>query len=152
MAKIVRKPKAKPTRDVAEIINELEVLKAQKKIIESRDKELRAILGDIAESTGTIDNKGSYKLVVGDKVLQKQARKSVKLNKDRAEKFFRELGIWNEVIETVEVINDDFVEQQYLAEAFSADDLEAITDVKVVYAVAVTDYVPEEEMSEVVSS
>ena len=132
-------------RSVEDIVHELTVLKDRKKDIEKREKELKEQLGTILEAEGVKDSKGSFKLVVGDKLAQKQARKSVKLNREKAEEFFKSIGIWDEVIEIKEEINEDYVEQALLADKFSMEELEKISDIKVSYAIVINDYKPEEE-------
>ena len=132
-------------RSVEDIVHELTVLKDRKKDLEKREKELKGQLGTILEGEGVKDSKGSFKLVVGDKLVQKQARKSVKLNREKAEEFFKSKGIWEEVIEIKEEINEDLVEQALLAEKFTMEELEKITDIKVSYAIVINDYKPEEE-------
>lgn len=135
-------------RSVEDIVHELTVLKDRKKDIEKREKELKDQLGQILEAEGIKDSKGNFKLVVGDKLAQKQARKSVKLNREKAEEFFKSIGIWDEVIEVKEEINEDYVEQALLAEKFTMEELEEITDIKVSYAIVINDYKPEEEEEE----
>lgn len=132
-------------RSVEDIVHELTVLKDRKKDIEKREKELKEQLGTILEAEGVKDSKGNFKLVVGDKLAQKQARKSVKLNREKAEEFFKSIGIWDEVIEIKEEINEDYVEQALLADKFSMEELEKISDIKVTYAIVINDYKPEEE-------
>lgn len=147
MAKTTLKKKktSVPTRSVEEVVSELTIIKDQKKLIEQREKELKDILGEILEGEGVKDSKGSFKLVVGDKLAQKQARKTVKLNRERAEELFKSLGIWEEVVEIKEEINEDAVEQALLADKFSMEQLEDITDVKTTYAIVLGDYKPEED-------
>lgn len=146
MAKAKLKKKTKVVnRSVEDVVHELTALKDRKKDIEKREKELKEQLGEILEGEGIKDSKGSFKLVVGDKLAQKQARKSVKLNRDRAEEFFKSIGIWEEVVEIKEEINEDNVEQALLADKFTMDELETITDVKTTYAIVIADYKPEEE-------
>lgn len=147
MAKTTLKKKktSVPTRSVEEVVSELTIIKDQKKLIEQREKELKDILGEILEGEGVKDSKGSFKLVVGDKLAQKQARKTVKLNRERAEELFKSLGIWEEVVEIKEEINEDAVEQALLADKFSMEQLEDITDVKTTYAIVLEDYKPEED-------
>lgn len=145
MAKAPLKKKVTaPTRSAQEVVTELDNLKQNKKLIEKRETELKKELTSILEREGAKDDKGNIKLVVGDKLAQIQARKSVKLNKDRAEEFFRAKGLWAEVIDTVEVINEGYVEQALLNEKFSMQELEEITDVKVVPALVLSNYKPEE--------
>lgn len=145
-AKLKKKSKTKMvSRNPEEIINEMEVLKQRKKDLDSRLKSLKGDLTVIIEGEGTKDSKGSFNLIVGNKKAQKQARKSVKLDAEKAEEFFKSIGIWDEVIETKEIINEDYVEQALLNEKFTMEDLEAITNVKTTYAIVVNDYTPDEE-------
>ena len=142
-----------PTRKPEDIVLELESLKAKKKEIEEREKTLKADLGVILEREGIKTSTGSFNLVIGDKLVQKQARKTMKLNPEKAEQFFKEIGIWEEVTETKQIINEDFVEQAFHNEKFTADELEAITDIKTAYAIVIADYKPEateEEMPEII--
>ena len=85
MAKTTLKKKktSVPARSVDEVVRELTLIKDQKKLIEQREGELKDILGEILEGEGVRDSKGSFKLVVGDKLAQKQARKTVKLNREQ---------------------------------------------------------------------
>lgn len=146
MAKVKLKKKTKVVaRSVDDVVYELTALKDRKKDIEKREKELKEQLGQILEGEGIKDSKGSFKLVVGDKLAQKQARKSVKLNREKSEEFFKSIGIWDEVIEIKEEINEDSVEQALLAEKFTMEELEDITDIKVTYAIVINDYKPEDE-------
>lgn len=146
MAKAVLKKKTKVVaRSVDDVVYELTALKDRKKDIEKREKELKEQLGQILEGEGIKDSKGSFKLVVGDKLAQKQARKSVKLNREKSEEFFKSIGIWEEVIEIKEEINEDSVEQALLAEKFTMEELEGITDIKVTYAIVINDYKPEDK-------
>ena len=146
MAKVTLKKKTKVvTRSVEDVVYELTALKDRKKDIEKREKELKDQLGQILEGEGIKDSKGSFKLIVGDKLAQKQARKSVKLNREKAEEFFKSIGIWDDVIEIKEEINEDSVEQALLTEKFTMEELEDITDIKVTYAIIINDYKPEDE-------
>lgn len=145
---VKRAPKEKttvPRRTTEDLVAELDNIKAQKKLLEDREKIIKKELDQVLEVEGARDDKGSYKLIVGDKLATKQARTSIKLNSDRAEEFFKTIGIWDDVVETKEVINEDLVEQALTSEAFSLDEFEAICDKKVTYAIVVTDYKPAEE-------
>jgi hypothetical protein len=149
-----------PTRSLYQVLHELDQLKAQKKLIEERETALKADLTVYLEAEGVKDSKGSFNIITEldgkPKLAQKQARKTIKLNPEKAEVLFKEKGIWEEVTETKVVINEDFVEQAYTSEKITADELEAISDIKTTFAIVVMDYKPEtpaeEEMPEVVKS
>lgn len=136
-------------RDMLSVIEELDGIKANKKLLEARESKLKEELAYYLDSIGYKDTKGSYlvKLNVNgkEKVAKKEARKTVKLNHEKAENLFRELGVWDDVIEVKEVINEDYVEQALLNEKISMQDLESVTDVKTTYAILIKDYKPDEE-------
>lgn len=147
--KLVKKTKTSiPRRTPDDIIAELESIKSQKKLLDDREKSIKKELEVILEAEGVKDDKGSFKLIVGNKLAVKQARTSIKLNNEKAESFFKELGIWDDVKEVKEVINEDLVEQAYTSEAFTAEEFEAICDKKVTYAIVVNDYKPAEDEEE----
>ena len=135
---------AKPL-DVNAIVNELEELKAKKKLIETREKDLKEKLKTIVTKEGAKDQNGSYKLVVGNKLAQCQARKTVKLNQKVAEELLKAKGLWDEVKEVKETVNEDLLAQIYTEEKITSEDLEGMTDTKIVYAMVITDYKPEED-------
>lgn len=147
--KLVRKSKTTlPSRSISDLVEELESIKQQKKIIDVREKEVRKEMDAILEAEGVKDDKGSFKMIIGDKLASKQARISVSLDKTKAEEFFKNLGIWDDVTKTQVVIDEDLVEQAFVSEAFTADELEAITNKKVTYAIVVNDYTPPAENEE----
>ena len=140
---------AMPVRSAEDILYELEKLRSRKKDMDKREKILKADLGIILEGEGVKDSKGTFKLLVGNILAQKQARKSVKLNPEKSEKFFKSIGIWEEVIETKEILNESYVEQALTNEKFTMEELEAITDVKTTYAILFAEYKPEDDMPEI---
>lgn len=122
------------------LLAEMEKVKESKKLLDSREKELKARILEFVSSDGVKDSKGSTKLVHGDKLIQNQARVSVKLNANKAEDYFREIGIWDKVSETKEVINEDYVEQAILEELITPEELETLVDKKVTYALVISKY------------
>lgn len=138
-------PVIEASSDFVRIVSELDVIKQNKKLIEERETKLKLELGALLEKEGVKNDKGSFVKRVGNKVAVKEARKSVKLNPEKAEAFFKELGIWDEVVEIKEVINENYVEQALLNEKFTMEELEEVTDIKTTYAIVLRDYKPEED-------
>lgn len=122
------------------LLAEMEKVKESKKLLDSREKELKARILEFVSSEGVKDSKGSTKLIHGDKLIQNQARVSVKLNANKAEDYFRGIGIWDKVSETKEVINEDYVEQAILEELITPEELETLVDKKVTYALVISKY------------
>ena len=128
------------------LLAEMERVKESKKLLDAREKELKSRILEFVTKDGVTDPKGSTRLVYGDKLVQNQARVSVKLNNNKAEDYFREIGIWDKVSETKEIINEDYVEQAVLEGLLTAEELETLVDKKVTYALVISKY-EEEEVS-----
>lgn len=131
--------------DVNAIVSEMENIKAQKKLLETREKELKDKLKAIVQEKGAKDQNGSFKLVVGDKLAQCQARKTIKLNQTVAREVLEAKGLWDEVKEVKESVNEDLLAQLYTQEKISSEELEGMTDTKIVYAMVISDYKEEDE-------
>ena len=131
--------------DVNSLVNEIENIKAQKKLLEAGEKELKDKLKTIVTETGAKDQNGSFKLIVGDKLAQCQARKTIKLNQTLAREILEAKGLWDEVKEVKEYVNEDLLAQIYTQEKISSEEFEGMIDTKLVYAMVITDYKEEEE-------
>jgi hypothetical protein len=146
-----------PTRSLLQVLHELDTLKANKKLLEAREAELKADLVVYLEAEGVKDTKGSFNIITEvdgkQKLAQKQARKTVKLNQERSEELFKKLGIWEEVTETKTVLNEDYIEQALLNGKLTQEQFENLCDINTTFAIVVMDYKPEapaeEEMPEV---
>lgn len=142
------KTPAKPKyagRAPQDIIKELNSIKANIKLLEEREAKLKAEIVSAVEFMGVKDSKGSMIMKVGDWVAKKEARKTYKLDQERAENLFREIGIWDFVSESKEVINNDYVEQAVLQKKLTMAQLKSVTDEKIVFATVVKPYKPDEE-------
>lgn len=133
-----------PTRSVEDIVEELVKLKERKKDIEKREKQLKKDLEIILVHEGRKDSKGNTSMIVGNRLAQRQARKSVKIDKEKAEIFFKARNLWDKVSRIEEVLDEDAIEQLFIEGKISAEDLETITDVKTTYAIIIKDYKQEE--------
>lgn len=111
----------KPTFNKTEYENyqlELYRLKQQKSLIEKREKELKQRLDEYMTSILTPDSKGHYTFTVVDESgnrihLQKQARKSISLNEERAIEYLEERGLSHAIIEK-DVIAEEVTEEQII--------------------------------------
>ena len=133
---------------------ELWRIKEQKKLLEKREDELKARVGSLLEKSAYKDTKGSYVSKINidgqDKIVKKEARKSTKLNAEKAEEYFRAHKLWDFVSESKQVINEDYVEQAFNQGKVPMKDLEKISDTKVNYAIVVKDYDPKEEIEGII--
>lgn len=133
-----------PTRSVEDIVEELVKLKERKKDIEKREKQLKKDLETILVHEGLKDSKGNISMIVGNRLAQRQARKSVKIDKEKAEQIFKERNLWDKVVKIEEVLDEDAIEQLFIEGKLSPEDLESITKTKTTYAIIIKDYKQEE--------
>ena len=135
--------------DIKNALNEYKQLTEREKTIRDRKKQLADFIKQYSTKNGVQDDKGSYYIDDEDFTYGSQARKSVKLNFERAKNFFVSKGVWDKVVKYEEVIDEDKVSNLIDDELMSIDDLETITDVKVTYAIDVRAKEKEEDMPEV---
>lgn len=168
MAKAIKRKAIKTTVNKTEAENsqlELFQIKQSQKQLETREKELKSRLGEYMMQSLKPDGKGHFLLTTldsqGKKVhLQRQARKSVKLNVGRALKFVQENGLDNlyysepkvaeevtqdQIIEVLlahaphllvesEQVDEKGLEQAVLNEEITMEQLEELCDINITYA------------------
>ena len=137
---------------IFDYVQEYTDLSKQEKAIKKRKDELAKYIKEHAQQNGVKDSNGSSYMSNDRFVFGSQARKSIKLNQDRAKEFLLSQGLYEQVVEVKESINEDKVEQLLQQGLITTDDLEAIVDVKVTYAIDVKEREVEqtpEEMPEV---
>ena len=137
---------------IFDYVQEYTDLSKQEKAIKKRKDELAKYIKEHAQQNGVKDSNGSSYMSNDRFVFGSQARKSIKLNQDRAKEFLLSQGLYEQVVEVKESINEDKVEQLLQRGLMTTDDLEAIVDVKVTYAIDVKEKEVEqtpEEMPEV---
>ena len=137
---------------IYEFVQEYTDLSKQEKAIKKRKDELAKYIKEHAQQNGVKDSNGSSYMSNDRFVFGSQARKSIKLNQDRAKEFLLSQGLYEQVVEVKESINEDKVEQLLQQGLITTDDLEAIVDAKVTYAIDVKEKEVEqtpEEMPEV---
>ena len=135
---------------IGSLLEEYYSLREQKKTIEDRMKYLADQIKANAEKVGVKDDKGSFYAEDEQYVYGKQCKKSVSFDKDKAIEYFKIHG-YDECIDTVEVINEEAVESRINTGDISFEDLEAITNTKVSYAIDIKkkEDIPEVEQTEV---
>lgn len=137
---------------IFDYVQEYTDLSKQEKAIKKRKDELAKYIKEHAQQNGVKDSNGSSYMSNDRFVFGSQARKSIKLNQERAKEFLLSRGLYEQVVEVKETINDNKVEQLLNEGLITTDDLEAIVDVKVTYAIDVKEKEVEqspEEMPEV---
>ena len=109
-------------------------LREQEKLIKKRKDELAKQIKEYAINNGNKDSKGSHFAEEGKYVYGNVAKKSMKLNEDRAKALLNEKGLYREVIQIVEKVDEDKLAQYVASGDLSLEDIESITDVKVSYS------------------
>ena len=131
-------------------VQEYNELRKQESLLKKRKDELAKLIKEHASEHGTKDSTGSSYCESDKFVFGSQVRKSVKLNHDKAKAFLLGVGLYEQVVETKEVINEYKVEQLLINGDISDEDLESIVDIKTTYSVSVTERQVEEDMPDVI--
>lgn len=127
--------------DIKAIVREYNHLREQQKFIKKRQSELADKIKKYSAEYGVKDSKGNMYLEDEEFIYGQQARKSVKLNEDKAKELFRRKDVYDLVVEK-EVIEKEIINEEKLSELveegrISMEELEEVTDIKVSYAIDV---------------
>ena len=155
-----KKPTGKDSCKVKSLFNENDLAKLAEEYdtVSSKIKELSAIKKGLAEklkagamSIGVQDDKGSYYAECGSFVIGKVAKKSIKLDQDKAVEFFRKRKMEEYIVRNVTyTVSEKDIEEQVATGAISEDDVMSFMSVNPpTYSVSV---VRKEEMPEVQQS
>ena len=118
-------------RQYADISSQIKALEEQKKALAEKIKQG-------AEQLGVKDDKGSFYLEREDLMMGKVAKKSFKIDQDKAVKTLESIGIGDVVDEvTVRTVNEDRLQQAVSDGRLSLDTVESFTNVSVSYSVLV---------------
>ena len=118
-------------RQYADISSQIKALAEQKNALAEKIKQG-------AEQYGVKDNKGSIYLESEDLMMGKVAKKSFKIDQDKAVKTLESMGIGDVVDEvTVRTVNEDRLQQAVSEGRLSLDTVESFTNVSVSYSVMV---------------
>ena len=118
-------------RQYADISSQIKALEEQKKALAEKSKQG-------AEQFGVKDDKGSFYLESEDLMMGKVAKKSFKIDQDKAVKTLESMGIGDVVDEvTVRTVNEDRLQQAVSDGRLSLDTVESFTNVSVSYSVLV---------------
>ena len=127
------------------LVRQLDKIKQEKKALEKRESELKDQLRSFVMDYGARNDRGSFNIVLGDKVVSNTRRITSKLNQDKAVEVFKNLGLLKEVSEVKSVVVEELVEQLILQEKVPKDILDDIMDVKESFAFTLNDYKEEDE-------
>lgn len=133
--------------DIGKLGKEYADISAQIKVLEEKKKNLADKIKDGAEKFGVKDDKGSYYLENDSHILGKVARKSFKIDQDKAVSMLQAMGIGDVVdVVTTNVVNEERLQRAVQDGRISLDTVEEFTKSSVSYSVLVKE---KEVLSEV---
>lgn len=133
--------------DIGKLGKEYADISAQIKVLEEKKKNLADKIKDGAEKYGVKDDKGSYYLENDSHILGKVARKSFKIDQDKAVSMLQAMGIGDVVdVVTTNVVNEERLQRAVQDGRISLDTVEEFTKSSVSYSVLVKE---KEVLSEV---
>lgn len=122
-------------RTVADMVADYNLLRAKSKLIKSEMDKLAKDIKEYLTKNVTPDSKGSYYEENDSFVYGNQAKKSVKLNEERAKVFFQERNLLEEVSEVKVVLNEDKISKALEEGKITQEELESLVDIKVTYSI-----------------
>ena len=133
--------------DIGKLGKEYAEISAQIKQLEERKKALAEKIKEGAEQFGVKDDKGSFYLENDTVIMGKVAKKSFKIDQDKAITTLKDMDLEDVIDEiTTYVVNEDRLQQAVNDKRITLEDVESFTEVKVSYSVSVKE---KEEMPEV---
>lgn len=142
-------------KDYFSMAHEYSLLSATIKELEAKKKALAEKLKEGSERFGVKDDKGSYYLEDDSVLIGKVAKKSFKIDNDRAVSVLKSMGL-GDVVDTVtvETVNEDRLNNAVQDGRISINEVEKFTNVTTSYSVSVKEKeaVPEIEQTTLRSS
>ena len=135
--------------NIAERVAEYNLLRAKQKTIKSRMDELAKEIKGYLTKNVSPDSKGNYYQEDDNFVYGNMAKKSIKLNEERAKVFLQERNLLEQVSDVKIVINEDKLEQLLANETITMEEFESLVDTKVSYSIDIKEKKKEEEPVEV---
>ena len=120
---------------VENMVVEYNELRDRAKVIKERMDFLAKGIKTYLSENLTPDSKGSYYSENDKFIYGNQAKKSVKLNEERARVFFTNKGLLEKVADTKIVINEDKVSKLLETNEITQEELESLVDIKVTYSI-----------------
>lgn len=124
--------------DIGKLGREYAEISAQIKELEEKKKALADKIKKGAEQFGVKDDKGSFFLESDTHIMGKVAKKSIKIDQDKAVGTLESMGLGDVVdIVTVKTVNEERLERAVADKRITLYDVQGFTDVKVSYSVSV---------------
>lgn len=136
--------------DIGRMGKEYAELSAQIKALEEQKKLLADKIKSGAEQFGVKDDKGSYYLESATHIMGKVAKKSYKIDQDKAVETLESMGLGDVVdVVTVKTVNEDRLQKAVKDKRITLDFVQEFTNETVSYSVSVKEkeVIPEVEQS-----
>lgn len=136
--------------DIGRMGKEYAELSAQIKLLEEQKKQLADKIKSGAEQFGVKDDKGSFYLESPTHIMGKVAKKSYKIDQDKAVETLESMGLGDVVdVVTVKTVNEDRLQKAVQDKRLSLDTVQEFTNESVSYSVSVKEKeaIPEVEQS-----
>ena len=138
-------------KDISNLGKEYAEISAQIKQLEDRKKVLANLIKEGAEQFGVKDDKGSFYLESDTHIMGKVAKKSFKIDQEKAVETLESMGLGDVVdVVTVKTVNEDRLQTAVQDKRISLDEVEDFTNVSTSYSVSVKEkeVMPEVEVSD----
>lgn len=152
MAKLLKKSAKYTKEELLRMARVYDEISSKMKELDKTKKMLSDKIKEATEELGVKDDKGSFYFELDNVVTGKVAKKSVSLNEDKAKELFKKKGIYDDVVEVIEMeqINESALEEKINDGVISDEEFESICDIKTSYSVSVKEKedMPEVEVTE----
>lgn len=136
--------------DIGRMGKEYADLSAQIKVLEEQKKQLADKIKSGAEQFGVKDDKGSFYLESATHIMGKVAKKSYKIDQDKAVETLESIGLGDVVdVVTIKTVNEDRLQKAVKDKRITLDSVQEFTNETVSYSVSVKEkeVIPEVEQS-----
>lgn len=137
-------------KDISKLACEYADISTQIKQLEEKKKDLASKIKDGAEQFGVKDDKGSFYLEDDSFIMGKVARKTFKIDQDKAVETLESMGLGDVVdIVTMKTVNEDRLQKAVQEKRLTLDTVQDFTKENVSYSVLVKEKeaMPEVEVS-----
>ena len=137
-------------QDIGKMGKEYSEVSKQIKVLEERKKFLADTIKSQVEQVGVKDDKGSYYLEDENFIMGKVAKKSFKIDQDKAVETLESMGLGDVVdVVTVKTVNEDRLQRAVQEKRLTLDTVQDFTNESVSYSVLVKEkeIMPEVEQS-----
>jgi hypothetical protein len=125
--------------DIDEKVRQLNVIQQQKTELVKKEDELKKEINAHVDKVIQPDSNGHRFFIVtgydgSQLIFEREARKSIKLNEERARELLAKKKLLKQAIRTIEVLDEEAINGFVVSNLLTLDELKSITDINVTYA------------------